>query len=184
MIQGKSKRRLLVLLFIVLQIVFLLVLAVSYYMVDLFGKNILLKTAPIDPRDLFYGDYVVLNYEISRIDYTDVEGWKLTNEDSVYQGNTLYVVLKQDEQDQDGEIFRLNKAYLEDPKIGPNEVMIKGTIGSTDGQHVWVKYGLEHYYVPEGTGQGVDQRSELLVRVKVAPWGQAKINGFEPEINQ
>ncbi|MEB3101682.1 GDYXXLXY domain-containing protein [Ferviditalea candida] len=59
---------------------------------------------------------------------------------------------------------------------------IRGKVGSADAQHVWVKYGLERYYVPEGTGQGLEeQRSELLVRVRVAPWGQAKINGFEPE---
>ena len=31
------------------------------------GKIIYLRTAPIDPRDLFRGDYVRLNYEISRI---------------------------------------------------------------------------------------------------------------------
>lgn len=33
-----------------------------------FGKPILLKTVPVDPRSLFRGNYVLLNYEISVLD--------------------------------------------------------------------------------------------------------------------
>ena len=37
------------------------------------GKEVVLKTAPIDPRDLFRGHYVRLNYDISRITSETVE---------------------------------------------------------------------------------------------------------------
>jgi hypothetical protein len=37
------------------------------------GKVIHLRTAPIDPRDIFRGDYVRLNYEISRIAIDDLK---------------------------------------------------------------------------------------------------------------
>ncbi len=32
------------------------------------GVEVLLKTAPVDPRDLFRGDYVILRYDVSTID--------------------------------------------------------------------------------------------------------------------
>ncbi|MEN8195578.1 MAG: GDYXXLXY domain-containing protein, partial [Pseudomonadota bacterium] len=38
------------------------------------GRPILLETEPIDPRSLFRGDYVRLNYAIGSLDYADVEG--------------------------------------------------------------------------------------------------------------
>ena len=57
------------------------------------GKEILLKTVPVDPRDLFRGDYVILRYEISRLDsnhiaadYTD---FKI--------GEKIYVALKKED---------------------------------------------------------------------------------------
>ena len=31
------------------------------------GREIVLKTVPVDPRDLFRGDYVTLRYDISRL---------------------------------------------------------------------------------------------------------------------
>ena len=36
------------------------------------GQEILLKTAPVDPNDLFRGDYVNLRYDISTIDLTNI----------------------------------------------------------------------------------------------------------------
>ena len=32
------------------------------------GERVLLGTEPVDPRDIFRGDYVTLNYEISSLD--------------------------------------------------------------------------------------------------------------------
>jgi uncharacterized membrane-anchored protein len=33
---------------------------------------VLLKTAPVDPRDFLRGDYVVLNYDISSVPVVDI----------------------------------------------------------------------------------------------------------------
>ena len=38
------------------------------------GTEVILATLPVDPRSLFQGDYVVLNYSISRLDATQMEG--------------------------------------------------------------------------------------------------------------
>src|SRR3989344_3670842 len=43
------------------------------------GQEVLLQTVPVDPRDIFRGDYVTLRYEISTLDQADVvifnRGW-------------------------------------------------------------------------------------------------------------
>ena len=31
------------------------------------GRKVLLKTIPVDPKDLLMGDYVILNYDISQV---------------------------------------------------------------------------------------------------------------------
>ena len=38
------------------------------------GERILLKIQPVDPRDLFRGDFVILSYDISRIPEEGIEG--------------------------------------------------------------------------------------------------------------
>ena len=38
------------------------------------GTAVMLKTEPIDPRSLFRGDYVILNYDISRLSTEELEG--------------------------------------------------------------------------------------------------------------
>ncbi|EJZ21322.1 hypothetical protein RCCGEPOP_10521 [Rhizobium sp. Pop5] len=38
------------------------------------GTEVLLKTAPVDPRDFLRGDYVVLNYDISSVPVQTIAG--------------------------------------------------------------------------------------------------------------
>src|SRR5438045_3812657 len=38
------------------------------------GERIKLKVVPVDPRDLFRGDYVVLDYEFNRFDPSIISG--------------------------------------------------------------------------------------------------------------
>jgi uncharacterized membrane-anchored protein len=59
---------------IILQVVVLAYMAGEREHILRNGKVILLRTAPIDPRDLFRGDYVRLNYEISRIGVDQLKG--------------------------------------------------------------------------------------------------------------
>ena len=53
---------------VALQLVFILGL-VAYKEVTLrFGTEVMLQTVPVDPRDLFRGDYVTLRYGISTLE--------------------------------------------------------------------------------------------------------------------
>jgi uncharacterized membrane-anchored protein len=40
------------------------------------GKKVLLRTVPVDPRDIFRGDYVNLSYEISNLDLDALSAYK------------------------------------------------------------------------------------------------------------
>lgn len=166
-ISGK-KRKLLLIVLVVLQFIFLCGLAASYYAIDVFGEEIILETAPIDPRDIFYGDYVILNYEISRISQHQITG-----DANEARGADIYAVLQPS---QDG-VYELKQAYLDHkPEAAPGEVILKGRVDYPFFNGVHVKYGLERYYVPEGTGKEIEEAREgMKVKISVAPWGKAKI---------
>ena len=60
-------RRKLVLLFVVAQVLVLAFMAGKREFIVHAGERIHLRTAPVDPRDLFRGDFVRLNYEVSSV---------------------------------------------------------------------------------------------------------------------
>ncbi|HEY4493651.1 MAG TPA: GDYXXLXY domain-containing protein [Candidatus Paceibacterota bacterium] len=132
------------------------------------GQEVLLQTVPVDPRDIFRGDYVTLRYEISTLDQADVvifnRGWN----ESLGVGDKVYVNLLQD-----GEYARADGINLEQPDSG---IFIAGTVKSMYGSVINVDYGIESYFVPEGTGHDIEDLSgELAVRVALSSSGRAVI---------
>lgn len=73
------------------------------------GEKILLRTVPVDPRDIFRGDYVRLTYEISRLDLDKLavkERFKrnekiyvslVRNEDGTYSASSVSKTIPSDE---------------------------------------------------------------------------------------
>jgi len=55
------------------------------------GERILLRTVPVDPRDIFRGDYVQLRYEITNLDLD-----KLNANESFNTGEKIYIILEKD----------------------------------------------------------------------------------------
>ena len=91
-----------------------------------FGAEILLKTKPFDPRDLFRGDYVILNYEAGEIVpeklAKDVTQAFAENTFNQYYGKVIYVVLNKGSKYHEVEYATFNK-----PK---DELYLKGTISN------------------------------------------------------
>ncbi len=76
-------------LFILLQVALLVgIIAYRQYWVAT-GERILLRTAPVDPRDLFRGDYVNLRYDISTLDLN-----ALGVKESFKRNEKVYVALE------------------------------------------------------------------------------------------
>ena len=72
------------------------------------GAEILLKTRPVDPRDLFRGDYVILSYDISRFNAGDMQS-SLVRHFRV--DDQVYVTL-----DMDGEYSRIKQVHYDPPR--------------------------------------------------------------------
>lgn len=125
------------------------------------GRTALLETVPVDPRDLLRGDYVTLRYAINRLPRELFD--PPIEAGVVYAGQEVYVVLEKQ-----GDFFTGVRASLSEPEVQAGELIIKGTArNSDDVEHpapVEVEYGIEQYYVREGTG---NPQGKLTVLVSV-----------------
>ncbi len=98
-----------------------------------YGTPVMLKTAPIDPRSLFRGNYVRLNYDISSIN-------KTLAKDDFKPGEVGYVTLKEEEG-----VFIATGLHREKPDSG---VYIRGRIKGERNGYL-LKYGIEAYFMPK-----------------------------------
>jgi uncharacterized membrane-anchored protein len=135
---------------LVLIILFPLVLITIFFAPKLLtlsqGENIVLKVEPVDPRDMFRGDYVTLSYEISRMDLEQIPL------DSNYStGDTIYATLSKKEK-----YWSIDSVSHTKPLVKSGEVGMKGTVTSAYGNMVTVEWGIESYFVPEGKGKIIE----------------------------
>jgi uncharacterized membrane-anchored protein len=146
------------------------------------GKVILLRTAPIDPRDLFRGDYVRLNYEISRIGINQLKGVETRKE--IKKGDEIFVGL----QEGPNGLYEFANARLQRPKEG---LYLKGRAllpqqSLLPGSAIWITYGIEAYFVEQGTGHDIEKRLgtrtgvqvPLEMEIAVSRTGESVIKGY------
>ena len=126
------------------------------------GTEVVLKTEPVDPRDLLRGDYVTLGYSISSFPATEIEGDSNTHYD---ESSPVYVVLKKGV---DGIWDKSRASVSPIADLKPDEVLITGrarngfTPKTTD--NIRVDYGIERFYVPEGEGRAIEsERNEKRI---------------------
>jgi len=132
------------------------------------GTTIVLETRLVDPRDMLRGDYVILSYPINDVPRSV---FAPAPAGEVPHGTTVHVALTKR-----GQFYQVNRASLEALTPDPGEVVISGKSAyawfSTNTPMVRVEYGLERYYVPEGTGR---PSGKMTVEAAVAPSGHALI---------
>jgi uncharacterized membrane-anchored protein len=133
------------------------------------APTVLLETQPVDPRDLLRSNYIILNYKISQV---PLKLFALAQTEAPPAGRTVYVVLEPR-----GQFHEAVSASREFPKPAPGQTVIRGTVDQPwgaggSGAAVRIRYGLERYYVPEGTG---NPQGKLTVEAAVSRSGQATI---------
>ena len=128
------------------------------------GTTIRVTTVPVDPRDLFRGDYVILRYEFSNSN--SIPGYDAPHNINV---KTVYVSMQQD-----GTLWKAVGISQAKPKEG---VFLRGTV-----KHGRIEYGIESYYVQEGKGKPIENAmrnredsQSVIVELVVAPNGKASI---------
>ena len=146
------------------------------------GQEVRLEIVPVNPRALFRGDYVVLDYRIAAVDVPKDVTTPFT------RGQQVFVTLRPDASNK----FKAVAISVERPAVSGTDLVIAGIVslsstcplnetGARDcnlkSRAVAVRYGLESYFVPEGEGKKIEQTARGLLEVvaAVAPSGQAAI---------
>jgi uncharacterized membrane-anchored protein len=154
---NRSNRSILMalLLIVVIQSLVLIIMIANRQAVLSSDDVVVLETRPIDPRSLFRGDYVRLNYEINNLQLHELSG------DKHFKVNdTVYVVLEKQ-----GEYWESRAIYLHRPELLTGQLMIQGVVKRVDSRRwdsaknvysditsLQISYGIENYFVPEGEG--------------------------------
>ncbi|KOA18817.1 hypothetical protein CLHOM_27560 [Clostridium homopropionicum DSM 5847] len=159
-------------------VVVLLSMTIQPMLTKSMGTEILIKTKPLDPTDVFRGDYVRLNYEINEIPDEkldeDILEYKSTKDEyNPYEdlrGKNIYVTLKKN-----GNYYELDKATLKKPKEGIylkakyyHSLFLQEVTNKPSG--IVVNYRLDNYFVPENTGKELEEKAskgEILAKIKV-----------------
>ena len=136
------------------------------------GTQVRLQTAPLDPRDFFRGDHVVLTYQVSRVPRR-----AFTNEDEYpsYRGQQVYVRLVENPRTK---LWQIESAGAY-PQGG---VEMVGNVVSRRRDELQLEYGIESYFVEENTGRELEaraRRGRVVARIHVSPNGSAAIESIE-----
>lgn len=154
------------------------------------GAEIRLQARPIDPRDLFRGEYVTLGFEIS-----ELRPAALNSAEEFEAGERLFVGLQTDEE---GTWAPVSVAKSLPSNPAGNRRYIAGRVvyaypsappRESDSEPpcpdpcttLAIEYGIESYFVPEGQGKELEAArddSKVEVLVAVTATGRAAIKGL------
>jgi len=148
---------------IVIQLIILFSIIIFKMAVLTGGTEVLLRIEPVDPRDPLRGDHLTFSYEISNLDSY------LFNYSPIRDGDTVYVPLKQK-----GKYWVAAFGVQKIKPIDEGKLFLRGKVSSSYGNRIRVIYGIEDYFIPEGTGQDFSfWRQEAAARVSVDENGNA-----------
>lgn len=141
------------------------------------GQVVFLRTAPIDPRDLFRGDFVRLQYEINSVRLEDAPQRR--------RHEIMYTRLRAA-----GEgLFEAAATSTARPSEG---LFLRGRteddwrLGWRGAGHSIVKYGIEQLFVEQGSGMAIEERRgsrdglqvPMEVEVAIGASGTGVIRGY------
>ncbi|MCM3693509.1 GDYXXLXY domain-containing protein [Neobacillus niacini] len=131
------------------------------------GEDIILETVPVDPTDLFRGDYVTLRYAAEEIPKSLVDEEVLNEYQSDFKVTEVFVLLEKK-----GGVHAPRKVTLEEPEQG---LFLKGELQyinkTVEGvEAAFIEYSLDRYYVEDNSGTEWEEASaqgEVLVKAKL-----------------
>ncbi len=133
------------------------------------GKVILLETERVDPRDLLQGDYLILNYKISDVPtnlFSPPVGKDLPH------GTKIFVALAPTT----NQFFAVVRASTNQLTPDADQVLLQGrsawTRWNAPTNSIHIEYGLERFYVAEGTG---NPAGKLTAQVVVPASGRGHV---------
>lgn len=129
------------------------------------GEEIRLKTQPVDPRDLFRGNYARLNYAFSNLDNPDF-----------LPGDVIYLPLTRE-----GDLWTAGEPDHHKPAEG---LFLRGRVSSRP----WrggsrLIFGIEALFAPKEKALALERqlRDEAVAVIRVAPNGRAALVSVNSE---
>lgn len=164
------------------------------------GREVVLQSGMVDPRDLFRGHYVTLNLTISSIDGKDVkldksfsDAWDQNGNQNQFQGRDVYVSLKKGE----NEFWVPDTLYAAIPK-DTDKPFIRGEYrrgarlaipGPDDepenmqGTHI-LRFPIDRFFAEKSRAKDLEEvrrDRNLGVVVALSDTGEAAIKGISVE---
>ncbi|HEX7074256.1 MAG TPA: GDYXXLXY domain-containing protein [Hyphomicrobiaceae bacterium] len=141
------------------------------------GREVILPIVPVDPRSLFRGDYVRLSYEVTRVPGHLLKG-KAT------RGAPIYVTVQRQV---DGSYVPVAASETHPGVAAPDQIVLRGRV-EHDGRRndsgagdLFLSYGIESYFVPEGKGLQLEKMAgerKLAAVIAVDRHGNSAIKGL------
>ena len=138
------------------------------------AQVVTLKVKPVDPQDMFRGDYVVLRYDISQIETAALGG-----DDNYIQGSWAYLTLTQ----QNG-AWTPTAVNNSMPSSAQGAVILRGKVDSVrpnsdaNPPSLSLTYGIESFFVPQGQGKAIEderQKGDLSADIAVDAQGRGAV---------
>jgi uncharacterized membrane-anchored protein len=158
------------------------------------GQQITLQTVPVDPWDMFRGEYVALSYDFSRLEGYALTDWRHPDASlgRLQKGDAVYVTLRRN-----GRFWIYESISRNPPESGT--IFLRGTVrsytparpstklsGAPTDASVNIDYGIESYFVQHGTAIDLERQrwtrgTVLAVDVRVDRFGRAVIRNVRAE---
>ncbi|UEM02882.1 GDYXXLXY domain-containing protein [Skermanella rosea] len=152
------------------------------------GTPVVLSIRPVDPRSLFQGDYVEFSYDIGHLRLD-----RLVGDDDLERGETVYVDIQPGRP-----AWQATGVWRQRPAATPTGAVLRGQVrwvteqqceesGSGESAAIVpcriaaIRYGIEEYFVPEGTGSTLERPAEgerIDIRVAVNRAGTPAISAI------
>ena len=130
------------------------------------GTEVRLATVPVDPRDLFRGQYVRLNYALSRQPLPEMELPRA--------GDPVFILLRRD-----GPLWRADGVRLREPD--GERLYLRGTIERVSGGELHIRYDIEAWFAAPEVALRLERELAEggVARVRIAPDGRAALVAVE-----
>lgn len=138
------------------------------------GTEVVLKTKPVDPRDLLKGHYARLSFDISETDKPSH-----LKKEKFEKGDKVYLRLIKTESN----YWIIKEVFKSFPQQQSEGVVIQGTIKYAYSNKLRIRYGIERYYAPKAEALNLEKLSrdkiEIGIIVRISKNGQAAISGLK-----
>ncbi|PJN90915.1 GDYXXLXY domain-containing protein [Bacillus sp. mrc49] len=139
-------------------VLILLILAFPPFLTSMTGEEIKIKTAPVDPTDLFRGSYVALQYDIETVQPSQLADSIKSEFKARNMGDykKVYVRLKQD----GSGLYEVDSVTKKKPSKG---MYLKGELQIPyelkKATSIQIKYGLDNYFASEEKAKQIESHA-------------------------